>query len=207
MPSDSVVGKFSLASDSPSGSVHNMNPLREMSRCFTPWAVPGLRRSITVLGVFAGLVATAQEKNTEPGAIVQRYFQEVVNENSAQAAGEILMESVVLHSPPAVTRLRDAYIRSMSSFHSAFPDLKFTVEDMVSQPGKAVARWTFTGTQKGGFQGQPPSGKAVRITGMSFFRIEKGRIMEIWANMDRLGMMQQLGLIPTPEPSSPSKAK
>ena len=76
--------------------------------------------------------------------------------------------------------------------HAAFPDLHFQVEDLVAQGNRVVARWTLTGTQQAGFQGRPAAGRHLAITGMSPFHIQDGRIQEIWVNMDRLGMQDQL---------------
>jgi steroid delta-isomerase-like uncharacterized protein len=84
----------------------------------------------------------------------------------------------------------------MADFHAAFPDLHFRVEDCVAQGDRVLARWRLTGTQRGDFQGHPASGKAATVAGMSLFRLEGGKIQEIWVNMDRLGMQQQLGWLP-----------
>ena len=61
-----------------------------------------------------------------------------------------------------------------------------------------VIRWTATGTHKGEMMGIPATGKQVTITGFDEFRISGGKITEMWQNYDQLGMMQQLGVIPSP---------
>ena len=61
-----------------------------------------------------------------------------------------------------------------------------------------MIRWTMTGTQKGEFLGVPPSGKQVNVTGIDLFRIWAGKIVDLWQGWDQLGMMQQIGAVPTP---------
>jgi len=80
----------------------------------------------------------------------------------------------------------------------AFPDLERPVEDLVAEGDRVVARWTSSGTHKGDFQGIPPTGKHVETSGITIFRIENGKIVEEWSESDVLGMLQQLGAIPSP---------
>ena len=61
----------------------------------------------------------------------------------------------------------------------------------------AAARFTITGTDTGGFMGMPPTGKSVTVTGMDFMRFRDGKIVEHWGEMDMLGLLQQLGVIPS----------
>ena len=61
-----------------------------------------------------------------------------------------------------------------------------------------LIRWAATGTQEGELMGIPPTGRQVTLTGFDLFRIEGGRIVEMWQEADQLGMMQQLGVVPEP---------
>ena len=80
----------------------------------------------------------------------------------------------------------------------AFPDLKRPVEDLVAEGDKVVARWTSVGTHEGAFQGIPPTGKTVTTSGITVFRLEGGKIVEEWSESDMVGMLTQLGVIPSP---------
>ena len=75
---------------------------------------------------------------------------------------------------------------------NAFPDIKYTVEDMFGEGNKLVARWSARGTHKGDFMGIPPTGKQVYFTGIEIIRIEDGKAVEEWEELDRAGLMQQL---------------
>jgi steroid delta-isomerase-like uncharacterized protein len=75
---------------------------------------------------------------------------------------------------------------------TAFPDLERTVEDLVAEGDKVVARWTARGTNTGDFNGMPATGKVATSSGITIFRIADGRIVEEWSESDMLGLMQQL---------------
>ena len=81
---------------------------------------------------------------------------------------------------------------------AAFPDRRITHEDTIAEGDKVLIRWALSGTQEGEVQGIPPTGRPVTLTGFDLFRIEGGKIAEMWQEADRLGMMQQLGVIPEP---------
>ena len=81
---------------------------------------------------------------------------------------------------------------------AAFPDLQYTVEDQIAEGDKVVTRYTASGTHRGELMGIAPTGSRVEITGISITRVEDGKIEEIWETHDALGMMRQLGVIPSP---------
>jgi predicted ester cyclase len=84
-------------------------------------------------------------------------------------------------------------------WHAAFPDEQTVFENQIAEGDKVVSRMTSTATHTGGFQGIPPTGKRIRVTGIWIERIADGWIVERWGEVDMLGVMQQLGVIPTPE--------
>lgn len=128
-------------------------------------------------------------------AIVHRFFEEL----NLTVVDELYVPDYVHHDPslpPEFQRGRDAYKQLVTMFHTGFPDIKVTVEDLVAEGDKVVARWTWRGTNQGEFQGMPPTGKQVTGSGISIHRIAEGKIAEAWVNFDALGMLQQLGVIP-----------
>lgn len=90
---------------------------------------------------------------------------------------------------------REGFRQFVSLFYLAFPDLCHTVEDQVVEGDKVVSRLTVQGTHQGTFQGIAPTGKQVAFTDIMISRLENGKIMEIWAQFDVLGLWQQLGLL------------
>ncbi len=81
---------------------------------------------------------------------------------------------------------------------AAFPDSNMTIDDTVAEGDRVVSRFTVRGTHRGEFQGIPPTGKQVTITGIAISRIEGGRVVEDWEELNMLGLMQQIGAIPAP---------
>ncbi|MBI2927342.1 MAG: ester cyclase [Verrucomicrobia bacterium] len=132
--------------------------------------------------------------------IIRRYFDEWANRGDTATADELIATNLVLRNPPAVLNSLEAYKKSMAGFHQAFPDLRFTIAEPIADGDKVVVHWTLRGTQSGEYQGRPPTGKAITVTGMSLFRIADGKIQEITVNMDRFGMMEQLGWLPASPP-------
>jgi steroid delta-isomerase-like uncharacterized protein len=112
---------------------------------------------------------------------------------------EIVSTSAVDHdpqNPKAHIHGPEGAKRTAAIYCDAFPDLKITVEDQISEGDKVVTRWTNTGTQEGDLPGLPASGRSRTVTGIGIDRFEAGKIVESWGNWDTLGMMQQLGAVP-----------
>ena len=82
------------------------------------------------------------------------------------------------------------------SFRNAFPDIHFTNEDHFVDGDKVVTRWTCSGTHKGEFMGIPPTGVQFSVKGGNIYHFRDGKISELWATLDDLGLLQQLGVIP-----------
>jgi predicted ester cyclase len=69
---------------------------------------------------------------------------------------------------------------------------------MAAEGERAAVRWTVRGTHQGGFMSLPPTGKEVRLSGITMYRLSGGKIAEGRSNFDQLGVLQQLGVIPSP---------
>ena len=133
----------------------------------------------------------------ENKALARRYFEEVFNQWNLDSVEELLSSDYVQHDPVRPEPMdREHLKQTYPLFRSALRDLHFAVEDLIGDGDKVVARYTFRGTHQGDFQGAAPSGNPVTGTGIGIFRLDNGRIAEVWAQWDRLGFMQQLGLVP-----------
>jgi predicted ester cyclase len=83
-------------------------------------------------------------------------------------------------------------------YFAGIPDLSAKLEDLVAEGDKVVVRFTAEGTHDGTLLGVPPTGKRMRISGISIYRLAEGKFVEHWEEGDRLGLLQQLGVIPAP---------
>ncbi len=90
----------------------------------------------------------------------------------------------------------EQYKEICKAYFTFLPDMYVTTNDLVAEGNKVTKVWTVNGTNKGELMGIPPTGKRIVVKGIEVFRIEDGKIAELWASMDNLGMMQQLGVIP-----------
>jgi steroid delta-isomerase-like uncharacterized protein len=87
---------------------------------------------------------------------------------------------------------------------SAFPDIKYTVQEFVAEGDKVMAYWTAQGTHRGEFRGIPPTGKLVNYRGFDLYRLSNGRLVERFGGFnDDLMLLQQLGAVTLPEQPRP----
>lgn len=91
---------------------------------------------------------------------------------------------------------RDGYVGFMSGLGAAFPDMAMTFEPVIVDGDKVGVHWTNTFTHQGTYQGMPPTGKALVLTGTYIRRVGAGRVAEEWDTTDIFGLAQQLGMIP-----------
>jgi predicted ester cyclase len=91
---------------------------------------------------------------------------------------------------------REGFKRQWRNWQAAFPDLHFEIEEMVAEGDTVVARWTLTGTHQGSFLGIAPTGRRIRIAGMSLDHLQDGMLVSGFDGWDNLGLRQQLGAIP-----------
>lgn len=82
----------------------------------------------------------------------------------------------------------------MALLYAAFPDLHHKVEDQIAENDRVVSLVTVRGTHQGDFQGIAPKGKQMIITDIIIARIKGGKAVELWAQFDALGLLQQLGV-------------
>ncbi len=137
----------------------------------------------------------------ENKAIARRADEELFDRGNLDVADELFAPNFVYHDPASGEDWRgpESVKQYATMLRAAFPDLRYTVEDQIAEGDKVATRYTASGTHRGELMGIAPTGNRVEITGISITRIEDGKIEEIWENYDTLGMMQQLGIIPSPE--------
>jgi predicted ester cyclase len=111
------------------------------------------------------------------------------------------------HHHGAVGGTGDLDLKAMRAFahefHTGFPDFRDTIDLQLAEGDLVATRATSSGTHTGPFQGIAPTGRKLSWTGIVIDRVEDGRIVESWGNWDMMGMLQQLGAIPT-RPAPPS---
>lgn len=122
------------------------------------------------------------EENRE---LVRREQEELWNHTGNLDAAEELF----------ATEQAEAARQEAAEFRRGFPDVVSTIEDLLAEGDKVVARWRARATHQGEYVGVPPTGKEVAFTGISVYRIEAGKIAESWTVEDELGLMRQIGAV------------
>ncbi len=134
----------------------------------------------------------------ENKAFMHRVYEEVYNQRNLAVLDEVCVPDFVVHYPSMTFQGLEAYKHFVSLLFSAFPDGRYTIEDMIAEGDRVVVRHTFGGTHLGDFMSIPPTGKYVTTTAIVISRISNGKAIEAWINGDDLGRMQQLGVVRVP---------
>jgi steroid delta-isomerase-like uncharacterized protein len=130
-------------------------------------------------------------------AIVSRWVAGGWNNGDLSLVDEFYAD-YTLHIPgTADLQGTEAFKAFVTMYRSAFPDIHFTLEDMVAEGDKVAWRATTRGTHRGDLMGIPPTGKSIVVSSSIVSRFENGKWAEDWVLIDMLGMLQQLGVVPT----------
>jgi predicted ester cyclase len=124
---------------------------------------------------------------------VRRFYDEVLNQKNLAVLEELQGDHYVSHDLPSDPV---ALKRFISGFHSAFPDGRIIIEQMIAEGDTVALRATFHGTQTGQFQDIAPTGKAVTMPAQDMYRLSEGKIVEHWGGPNQLSLLQQLGVLP-----------
>jgi predicted ester cyclase len=132
------------------------------------------------------------EPHQMPKAIVNRLFAGFLNEGDLSVVDQLVSPKF---TGPAGTG-PDGIKAMILPLRQGFPDLHFTIQDMLVEGSQVVVRWTSEGTHRGVFAGVAPTGRQVSNEGIGIYRVEEGKIVETWSQVDRLGVLQQIGAVP-----------
>jgi predicted ester cyclase len=133
-------------------------------------------------------------------ATVRRIFEEGFNNRKIELVDEIFSPNYVAHGLlPGVPESREGIKQTFNIFRTAFPDFNIKVEETIVEGDKVVARLSGKGTHQGAFMGVPPTGKEGSLTAIVIYHFSGDKIDEGWVQRDGLGLMRQLGAIPSPE--------
>lgn len=126
-------------------------------------------------------------------AVVRRLYDECVNGGRTDLMAELVGPDFSL---PDGSRGPAAFAANVAALRQGFPDLRFTIQELVAEGDRVAARWTWTGTHTGTFRGFAASGRRVRDTGIVIYTLAGGRVAGAALETDRLGVLQQIGVLP-----------
>ena len=139
---------------------------------------------------------TAEEATNK--AIALRFLEEVWNKGDMNVKDELLAASYIQHDPPNPDNDLEAHAQLMGTLRSAFPDLRFTLLDIITAGDRVVLRWTFDATHTGDLGAIAATGNTVKTYGTTILRFEDGKVAEEWVARCVPGLMLQLGFTLTP---------
>jgi steroid delta-isomerase-like uncharacterized protein len=138
----------------------------------------------------------------DPKQLVNRFVEELWNERRLDVADEIFAKDCVTHQlqsgmpADAVPRGPQAIKEHVKGWIASFPDLRFSIEQTLSEGDRVVTHLLMEGTHQGAWLGIPPIGKKMQIRMFAIYRVEQGKIVEDWVLVESLGFFQQLGVVP-----------
>ena len=131
-------------------------------------------------------------------ALVHRWFAEVWTQGKATSIDEMMSPGCVVHGLGAGTLDKAGFKRFHSDYRNAFPDVKIVVDQTVTEGDMVAVRWSGAGKHSGDGLGFPATNKRAQFGGMTFVRIQNGKLIEGWNIFDQLGMLTQLGIVRLP---------
>jgi predicted ester cyclase len=133
-------------------------------------------------------------------AVVRRLFEDILSDGELDVADEIIAAGYQDSGPVAVPGIPpgpEGMKMFATGYRTAFPDIHFTIEEQIAEGDVVVTRWTSTATHTGELDEIPPSNNAVNCSGVSIDRVVDGKMVEGWGVFDELGMLRQMGVIPS----------
>ena len=137
----------------------------------------------------------------ENKAQFRRIYEEMFNKGNLEIADELIAPDFLNHeNPPGMnSRGPESACKVVMMLRNAFPDVHYTIEEMVAEGDMVSCRLIMNGTHQGSFMGIAPTGRSVRQQAqIHLVRFRNGKAIEHWAVRDDLGLMRQLGVIPAP---------
>lgn len=133
----------------------------------------------------------------ENKAIMRRALQEVVAGGNLALVDELTSPEFVDHTPfRGLPPNREGVRQGIAMLRQAFPDLSVSIDDIIAEDDKVVARYMIRGTHEGAFMDIEATGEEVAWMTIMIFRVQDGQITDQWLQQDQVGLMQQLGALP-----------
>jgi len=137
-------------------------------------------------------------------AIVREFSEVLFNQHRVDRTDETVAPDYIDHAPlPGQAPVLEGAKQKWAMYVAAAPDMCITIEEMVAEGDKVAVRWIVDGTHRGELFGVPPTGNHLRFEGISICRLADGKIAEQFEQWDRLELMRQLGVAPTPAQATP----
>src|SRR5580658_5659702 len=134
----------------------------------------------------------------ENNKLTMQRFTEFINTASEKLAAELISPDAIFHVPGRSEPMRGpaGYLAIIGMMRGSFPDIQWTLEEMIAEGDKVAARFIMRGRHRGTFFGVPPTGKPIEVQAMNIYRLSDGQFVEEHGQPDMLGLLQQIGAVP-----------
>ena len=134
-------------------------------------------------------------------SLIRRIYEEGFNQGNLSELDQLVTPGAVLSICPTVSGAWEDLRQLIVTLRTGFPDLRCTVEQVIHEGDRVAVHWALCGTHTGPFLGHRPTNRRVEVQGVLHGRMTGKRLAEVWALIDRLSLLQQLGLVPPPVPT------
>lgn len=171
-----------------------------MFRSKAPMALIGILLAAAFLVACGDSASSDTDATTKANLeVVSRFIEEFKNKANQEIVDELMSPDFVHHlTDPRLPEGREAIKLLGQSIVAGFPDVHASVQDLLADGDKVIERTQTSATHTGEFNGIPPTGRQVGWTEIHIYRLEGGKIVEMWSEIDLLGLLVQLGAIPGP---------
>jgi len=126
--------------------------------------------------------------------VVRRYRLELWDEGNLNVVDEVFPEKFAFDGQEITP---EGFKKIVTMWRTAFPDMRYTIENIIAEGDKVVDHWRARGTHRGRLYGIAPTHKYFENMGINIYHIADGKIVDIWEVGDALGLLQQLGIVPS----------
>lgn len=156
---------------------------------------------LIVAGIEAGTGTDTYERKAMTNQnLVRRIYEEAFNGGRLDILDELVADA---YEAPDGGRGAAAVRTNIADIRAGFPDIRFTIEDLIAEGDRVVVRWSWVATHRATFRGIAPTGKRITNSGIAIYQLRDGKIVRSWLETDRLGVMQQLGAAQAPAVGRP----
>lgn len=145
--------------------------------------------SVTNSKEYSNMETIHANKNKE---IIRSLYENILNNGKLEKLREIISED---YTGVRGEKGTAGFAQTVGSLRAGFPDIKWTIEDLIADGDKVVVRWSWKGTNKGLFRGFPPNNKEINDTAIAIYQFKGDKVSQAWIQSDRLGFLMQLGVV------------
>lgn len=151
-------------------------------------------RNIALLATLTACVTThANDRRIMKKEVIRSLYEDCINTGRLELLTQLVSDD---YADGNGGRGVSAFGKNIVELRTGFPDIHFTIEDLIAERDRVVVRWKWEATHDGPFRGIQPTHKRMNNTGIAIYELKDGKVVRNWLETDRLGALQQMGVVP-----------